>query len=168
MTTSEAAGPQPPDGQSGRPAMPTSNPVLARILRWGGLLAAAIALAGAIAGGVLAGGPGVAGGLLGAVMAAVFVAVTAASILVANRFIGSELYGAFFFAIVLGGWIVKFVVFIVLLALLRDRPWLNGTVMFVTLVAGVVGSLVIDVVVVKTSRIGYASDTHLPDASSGT
>lgn len=148
-----------------RPKAPTSNPVLAKILRHGGILTSGIALVGALLGGIFAGGPGVAGALVGAVMAGVFVAVTAVSILVANRFIGNEFFGALFFAIVLGGWILKFIVFIVLFLLLNDQPWLNATVMFVTLVAAVVASLVVDVVVVTTSRIGYASDTRIPDTA---
>lgn len=155
---------------SAGPRMPSSNPVLARILRYGAVLAAAIAVVGAVVGGLAVGATGVAGALVGTVMAAVFVAVTAISILVANRFIGNELYGILFFAIVLGGWIVKFVVFIVLFLLLRDQTWLDTTVMFIALVAGVVGSLVVDVVVVTTSRQGYVSDEAAAgpgDASQG-
>ena len=43
-----------------------------------------------------------------------FLSITALSILIANRFIGSDLFVGLFFGIVLGGWIVKFVLFLVL------------------------------------------------------
>ncbi len=64
----------------------------------------------------------------------------------------------------LGGWLLKLVVFIVLVLVLRDAPWLNGTVLFLSLVAGVLASLVVDVLVVARSRLPYASDVVLPKA----
>ena len=141
---------------------PSSNPVLIKILRYGGILAAAIAVVGAILGFVFAGWPGVAGALVGTGMAVVFCGVTAVSILLANRFFGTDLFAVAFFGIVLGGWILKFVLFIVLFLLLRDRAWVDDTVMFVALVAGVVGSLAVDVAVVATSRQSYAPEVRLP------
>jgi hypothetical protein len=95
-------------------------------------------------------------------MAAVFLSITALSILIANRFIGSDLFVGLFFGIVLGGWIVKFVLFLVLAILLRDQPWINPVVLFLSLIAGVIGSLVVDMIVVFRSRIPYASDVTLP------
>jgi len=61
----------------------------------------------------------------------------------------------------MGGWIVKFVVFIVVLLALRGAPWLNNTVFFVALVASVVVSLVIDVLVMLRMRVPVV-DTPLP------
>lgn len=141
---------------------PTSNPVLARVLRYGALLALAIAVIGAILGYVFVGWTGVAGALVGTGMAVVFLGITAASILLANRFIGSDLYVGAFFGIVLGSWLLKFVAFIVLLFALKGQPWLDPTVTFICLVAGVIGSLAVDVVVVSRSRVPYASDVRLP------
>jgi membrane-bound metal-dependent hydrolase YbcI (DUF457 family) len=63
---------------------------------------------------------------------------------------------------VLGGWLLKFIVFIVLVVLLRDADWLDTTVLFLSLVAGVIASLVVDVLVVAKSRLPYASDVELP------
>jgi hypothetical protein len=144
------------------PRTPSSNPVLARVLRYGALLALAIAVIGAVLGFLLVGWTGVAGALIGTGMAVVFLGVTAASILLANRFAGSDLFVGAFFGIVLGSWIVKFVAFIVLLFALKGQAWLDPTVTFLCLVAGVIGSLVVDVVVIARSRIPYASDVALP------
>lgn len=143
-------------------ASPTSVPVLKRILVWGGLVALGIAIVGAVLGGIYAGGTGVLSALIGTVMALVFTGITAASILLGNRFAGSDLYVGAFFGIVMGGWLLKFVVFLILVVVLRDQPWLNTLVLFLSIVAGVIGSLVVDVVVVAKSRVTYASDVALP------
>lgn len=141
---------------------PTSNPVLRRALAWGGLLAAIILVVSAVLGLVFAGVPGLLGALIGTLMAVVFMGITAASILLANRFSGSDLFVGAFFGIVLGGWLLKFIVFIVLVVLLRDASWLDTTVLFLSLVAGVIASLVVDVLVVAKSRLPYVSDVELP------
>ena len=141
---------------------PTSNPVLRRALAWGGLLAAIILVVSAVLGLVFAGLPGLFGALVGTIMAVVFMGITAASILLANRFAGSDLFVGAFFGIVLGGWLLKFIVFIVLVVLLRDAAWLDTTVLFLSLVAGVIASLVVDVLVVAKSRLPYVSDVELP------
>ena len=141
---------------------PTSNPVLRRALAWGGLLAGIILVVSAVLGLVFAGLPGLFGALIGTIMAVVFMGITAASILLANRFAGSDLFVGAFFGIVLGGWLLKFIVFIVLVVLLRDATWLDTTVLFLSLVAGVIASLVVDVLVVAKSRLPYASDVELP------
>jgi membrane-bound metal-dependent hydrolase YbcI (DUF457 family) len=63
---------------------------------------------------------------------------------------------------VLGGWILKFVVFIVALLLLRGQPWLDPTVFFVAVVVSVLASLVVDVVVLTRMRVPHVSDVTLP------
>jgi hypothetical protein len=144
------------------PAQPTSTPVLRDVLKYGLILAGAIAIIGMLLGGLFAGWIGVTSALIGTVMAAVFLSITALSILIANRFIGSDLFVGLFFGIVLGGWIVKFVLFLVLAILLRDQPWINPVVLFLSLIAGVIGSLVVDMIVVFRSRVPYVSDVTLP------
>lgn len=143
-------------------AQPTSTPVLRDVLKYGLILAGAIAIVGMLLGGLFAGWIGVTSALIGTAMAAVFLSITALSILIANRFIGSDLFVGLFFGIVLGGWIVKFVLFLVLAILLRDQPWINPVVLFLSLIAGVIGSLVVDMIVVFRSRVPYASDVTLP------
>lgn len=147
---------------TGAARTPTSNPVLKRALVWGGALAGVILVVSGVLGLVFAGVEGLVSAIVGTVMAVVFMAITAASILLANRFSGSDAFVGAFFGIVMGGWLVKFVLFIVLVVLLRDAPWLNGTVLFLSIVAGVIASLVVDVLVVAKSRLPYASDVSLP------
>jgi hypothetical protein len=149
-----------PDGAA--PAQPSSTPVLRDVLKYGLILAAAIAVVGMLLGGLFAGWVGVTSALIGTAMAAVFLAITALSILIANRFIGSDLFVGLFFGIVLGSWIVKFVLFLILAIVLRDQPWINPVVLFLSLIAGVVGSLVVDMIVAFRSRVPYVSDTRLP------
>jgi len=139
-------------------AMPSSQPVLMRALRWGGIATAVLLVLCGGVGYLIAGGPGLVGGVLGAAFAGFFLGLTVGSIAFANRFIQSELYVPLFFAIVLGTWILKFVIFIVIALLLRDQPWLNPKVLFGSLVLGVIVSLVLDVLVVVKSRLPYVSD----------
>jgi hypothetical protein len=95
-------------------------------------------------------------------MAVVFLAITALSILLASRFgIGG------FFGIVMGAWLLKFVLFLVLIFLLKDQPWIQPTVLFLCVVVAVVGTLVVDVVVIAKSRMPYVSDIALPGDSRG-
>lgn len=146
------------DGTPARQAAPSSTPVLKDVLKYGLILAAVIAVVGMVLGGVFAGWTGVTSALIGTAMAAVFLSITALSILIANRFIGSDLFVGLFFGIVLGGWILKFVLFIVLAVVLRDQPWISPVVLFLSLIAFVIGSLILDVVVVARARIPYVSD----------
>ncbi|MDJ0349471.1 hypothetical protein [Cryobacterium sp. PH29-G1] len=143
---------------------PTSVPVLRRILVYGGYLAVAIAVVGSVVGYVVAGGTGVLSALVGTAMSVAFMGITAGSILLANRVAGSESAIGGFFGIIMGGWLLKFVVFLVLLVVLQDREWIAPMVLFLSIIAGVVGSLVVDAVVVLTSRMPYASDVTLPPA----
>jgi hypothetical protein len=140
--------------------------VLRRALLWGAVLAAVIAVVGGIIGFVVAGSEGLVSALLGTLIAVVFMGITAGSILLANRFAGSDVFVGAFFGIVLGGWLLKFILFIVLVVMLRDADWLDPVVLFVSIVAGVIGSLVVDVLVVARSRLPYASDAKLPPAPS--
>jgi hypothetical protein len=144
------------------PAQPTSTPVLRDVLKYGLILAGAIAIVGMLLGGLFAGWVGVTSALIGTAMAAVFLSITALSILIANRFIGTDLFVGLFFGIVLGGWILKFVLFLVLAIVLKDQAWINSVVLFLSLIAGVIGSLVVDMIVVFRSRIPYVSDVTLP------
>jgi len=135
---------------------------LRRALALGGALAAAIALVGGIAGYLTVGPRGLVSALVGTAMAFVFLAVTAVSILLAGRTGKSDVLSPSFFGIVLGGWLAKFVVFLVLVFVLKDQPWIDNTVLFLSIVAGVVGSLVVDVLVVGRSRIPVVPDVSMP------
>lgn len=140
----------------------TARDVFVRVLRYGGLLAAAIAVIGSVAGYLLAGTVGLVSALIGTALAFVFLSVTAASIVLASRVAGSDLLSPRFFLIVMGGWMLKFVVFLILVFVLKGQPWVNNVVLFLSIIAGVIGSLVVDVVVIARSRLPL-----LPDALSG-
>ncbi|WP_104139948.1 MULTISPECIES: hypothetical protein [unclassified Cryobacterium] len=143
---------------------PTSIPVLRRILIYGVYVALAIAVVGSIVGFAVDGGTGVLSALIGTAMSVAFMGITAGSILLANRVAGSESAIGGFFGIIMGGWLLKFVVFLVLLVLLQDRAWIQPMVLFFCIIAGVIGSLVVDAVVVLKSRMPYTSDVMLPPA----
>jgi len=138
----------------------SSGPVLRSVLKYGAIITGSIAVVAAVIAGIVVGGIGVTSALVGAAMALIFVGITAASILVANRFSSSDIFVPAFFGIVLGGWLLKFVVFLVLVFVLKDQPWLNTIVLFLTLVASIIGSLVVDVLVVARSRMPYVSDAR--------
>ncbi|GAA4665823.1 hypothetical protein [Frondihabitans cladoniiphilus] len=144
---------------------PENLKIFTRILRYGCLLALGIAVVGSIVGFLTVGGVGVTSALIGTALALVFTGLTTVSILVGLRVSGGSLISGAFFGIVLGGWLLKFIVFLVLLILLKDQPWVNTLVMFLSIVVGVVGSLVVDVVVVSRSRMPYVSDISLPGDS---
>ncbi|WP_230206380.1 hypothetical protein [Microbacterium gorillae] len=148
------------------PAPVASNPVLRRVLTVGALVTAALAVVGAVVGFLVAGPSGLVSALIGVVLAFLFLGITGASILIANRWNGDPLYPTLFFAIVLGGWLVKFVIFIVALMLLRGQPWMAPMVFFVALVVGVLATLVVDVIVMTKMRIPYVSDIDLPGEES--
>lgn len=140
----------------------SSTPILRTALVASGIVTAALLIVGAIVGYLVAGAPGVGSALSGVLVAAIFLGITAGSILIANRWFGDALYVPIFFGIVLGGWILKLVLFIVALFVLRGQDWVEPGVFFVALVVSVIASLVIDVVVMMRMRIPAVSDTTLP------
>lgn len=125
--------------------------VLRRALSIGAIAAVAIAVVAGVVGFVVAGTPGLVSGLVGAAFALLFLGVTALSLLVAGRFSGLGTNA--FFAALLVGWLVKFVVFLVAMLALRDQPWVVPGVLFAAIVTTVLASLVIDAVVVSRARI---------------
>lgn len=146
--------------------MKSATPILRLVLIYGLWLALGIAAVGSLLGGIFAGGLGVLSALIGTVMAAVFLGITSASILLANRSTSSDMFSPAFFGIVLGGWLLKFIVFLILVFVLRDQPWVEPIVLFLSIVASVVGSLVVDVLVLATTRTPYV-DVELPGDGDG-
>ncbi len=147
---------------SAAPSPSSAAPALRLSLVYGGALTFAIAIIGSVVGALVAELPGLLSALIGAGMAFVFLGLTAASILVADRVTGSDLLSPAYFGIVIGSWILKFIAVLVLVITLRDAPFVEPTVLFVTLVVVVVGGLVTDIVAVTRSRVPYVSDVRLP------
>lgn len=136
--------------------------VLGRALVYGAMLTVAIAIVGSLIGYLVAGVPGLVSALIGAGLTALFMGFTALSIVIASKVTKDEPSSTLFFGIVLGMWLLKFVVFIVILVVLRDQSFINPLVMFFAILAAVIGSLVVDVVAFLRSRVPYVGDIHLP------
>jgi len=136
--------------------------VLRRALVYGAALSFAIAIIGSVVGALVAGLPGMLSALIGAGMGFVFLALTAASILLADRVTGTDLLSPAYFGIVLGAWVLKFIAFLALVFALRDAEFVEPVVLFVCLVAAVIGGLVTDIIAVTRSRVPYVSDVRLP------
>lgn len=131
--------------------------ILKAALLRGGLAAALIGVIGMVVGGILAGPSGMVSALIGTGIAVVFLGITAASMLLSQRFRVEV-----FFAIVMAAWLLKFVLFLVVILLLKDQPWINPIVMFLSLIAGVIVTLVVDVLVMTRSRMPTVSEISLP------
>ena len=134
--------------------MKFDNPqtVFTKVLKLGALLIFSIAIVGSLIGFFAAGLPGLFGALAGAAIALVFVSLTALSVLV-----GSKLSLGAFYGIVLGGWLLKMVLFMIAISVLLQIEDLNGVAVFGTLVPSILGSLAVDAYVVTKSKIPAVS-----------
>jgi len=124
---------------------------MARVLKLGSLLVLAIALLGSLIGFLVIGTSGVYAALIGSGAAFLFTALTALSVL-----IGSKLNLAGFLGAVLGGWLVKMVLFLIGFSMLNKAEWLTREarpIVFFTVVAAVIGGLVIDTMIVSKARL---------------
>ena len=131
----------------------STSEVFSAVLKQGLLLVLAIAVLGGGIGFIVAGINGLLSGLIGAALALLFSTMTALSV----KFGGKLSLGGFF-GVVLGGWIFKMVLFIGIVATLRGANSIDGPVFFFTLVASILGTLVIDSLIVMKSRITVGSN----------
>lgn len=130
-----------------------ANSLFRRVLALGSALIAAIAVIGGLVGFIVAGTNGLTSALIGAALTLVFVSLTALSV-----WFGSKLALGGFFGMVLGGWLLKIIGFAFLIAALKDADFINGPVLFFTLVAAILGSLAVDSVAVLKARIPVIGD----------
>ena len=137
-------------------------PILTRALRYGIIVAIAVAVVAGGIGLIVAGVPGLLGGLGGAALSAVFLGLTAVSMLVAGRVTKGDTGSPAFFGIVLGVWALKFIVFIAVALLFRGQAAVDPYVFFFSVIAAVLGSLIADIVAVVRTRVPYVSDVVLP------
>lgn len=126
----------------------SSSELFKKAIQLGALLAVLIAAVGSLVSGLIVGLPGVYAALAGAAISTAFSVMTIASV-----FIGSKLPLNGFYALVLGGWLLKVVLFGVVLALLQGAENFNGPTFFFAIVAGVLGGLGIDSWLVLKARI---------------
>lgn len=146
------------------PERTTAAPALRRALLYSSVLAIVLAIVGSVVGALVAELPGLLSGLIGAGVSFAFVGLTAASILLADRLTRGDLLSPIYFAVILGTWLLKFILFVVFVITMRDQTFIDPTVLFVTLVLGVLGSLVIDLVAASRSRVEIGSTSSLRDA----
>lgn len=125
-----------------------SEKLFATILKQGALLIAVIAAVGGLIGYLVASTNGLVSALIGAAMAFMFVSLTALSV-----WFGGKLSLGGFFGLVLGGWILKLVAFMVLVASLRTADFIVGPVLFASLVVSILGSLAVDAIAFTKARI---------------
>ncbi len=140
----------------------TVAPILKLALRYGALVAGVVAVGGGIIGYLVSGVPGVLGALVGAALAAVYLGLTAVSMLIAGRVTRGDGTSPLFFGVVLGVWVLKLVVFVVVAIWLRGQAWMDPVVFFGAVIVAVMGSLVADIVAFQRARVPYVSDVRLP------
>lgn len=129
--------------------MPTnSEQLFSKALRLTAYLAIAIAVAGGALGLLIYGMPGLYSALIGAAVAAVFGTLTILSIR-----LGSRLGLNGFYALVLGGWLAKILLFALLLGALQSAEIISGPMFFFSVVASVLGGLAIDSYLVLTAKL---------------
>jgi hypothetical protein len=129
---------------------------MTRVLKFGLLLVLGISLMGSLAGFFVAGMSGVFGALVGGSAVLIFTGMTALSVL-----IGSKLPLAGFVGTVLGGWLIKMVLFLIIFTLIDNADWLTQEarpVVFFTIVAAVVGGLILDTMIVSKARFPVVTD----------
>ena len=126
----------------------SADQLFKKVLGQTALLTGLIASLGSVAGYFVEGMNGVVSALIGAALSFAFGALTVISMMV-----GAKLSLAGFFGVVMGGWLVKLIGFALLARSLTGAEFINGPVLFLTLVAAILGSLVIDSIAVLSARI---------------
>ena len=140
----------------------TVSQIAKRALLVGLVVTSVIAIVAATAGALISELPGMLGALVGAALGYALLGLTPLSIMWGFRLGNGDVLSPGFFASVLGTWLLKFVVFPAAVFWLGDQGWLDRTVLFLTIVAAVLATLVTDLVVVVKSRMPYVSDVTLP------
>ena len=142
----------------------TSTSVYATALRYGAILTAGIAVVGSIIGYAVGGPFGLLSALAGALAAAIFMGLSAVSMIVAGRVAPQGAADPIYFAVVLGAFGLKLVVFLGLTLVLRGLPWLHPYLYFGTVIVAVIGSLITDGLALQRARVPYVA-VALPEDS---
>ena len=145
MTEQNPAGPEPAND-----SVVAERAVLRTAGRDGLILVAGLAVLGSVVGYLIGGMPGVWGALVGAALAGLFCGATVVSMMLTVGK-GAAATGA----VVMGGWLVKMVILIAVLAVLSRQDFYDRWVLMVVVMIGAVGSAVLDYRAVKDGRIPY-------------
>ncbi|WP_239659086.1 hypothetical protein [Corynebacterium aurimucosum] len=123
-----------------------------RAVKLGGLALLAITVVSLAVWGGIRGLPGIWGVLVGAAIGGGFVLFTALSVLLtANTTPANTM------AVVLGGWLLKVVVLVMVLLVIRDMDFYDTLALFVTVMLALFATLGTEVWAVVTSRVTYVS-----------
>ena len=144
--------------------MNDNTTVIRRAIRYGIILTIAVLVIGGIVGYLVGGFPGLVSALIGAAVTAVFMGLTAVSFLVASRVAKLPEGIGIYYGIILGTFLLKFIVFLVLVFSFRGAVWLDPTVFGFTVIAAVLGTLVVDGLAVARTRVPYVN-ASLPGES---
>jgi len=138
------------------PAVPDpAHDVFRASLRMMGWLLVSLSVLGLGAGYAFARGPGVWAALMGVAVAALFSGTTIVSMLRTTRSSPTTMA-----AVVLGAWLGKILVLMVVLATISDRDFYNRVVFGAVLFAGVVGSALLDYRAVVGGRVPYVTPAN--------
>ncbi|GAB2911432.1 hypothetical protein GCM10027047_06950 [Rhodococcus aerolatus] len=132
------------------PDRPDPSAPLRAAVRSGAVGAVGLAVVAGVLGLLVRGTPGLWGGLLGAAVAAAFVVFTAVAVLL-TRDLAPTVSGA----VLLGSWIVKLLLLVVVLALLRGLTFYDRTTLGLTVVLAAVGLLSLETLAVLRTRVPY-------------
>ena len=123
-----------------------------RAVKLGGLALLVITVVSLAVWGGISGLPGIWGVLVGAAIGGGFVLFTALSVLLtANTTPANTM------AVVLGGWLLKVIVLVMVLLVIRDMDFYDTVALFVTVMLGLFATLGTEVWAVVTSRVTYVS-----------
>lgn len=149
--------PTEPPAATARAARSAADEVFRTALRDMLVLLAALAIFGVGIGALVAGTEGIWGALIGVGLALVFSGTTVVSML---RTSGSSPQAMA--AVVMGAWLAKVIVVIVVLAVINDMDFYSKPVLAVVLLVGVIGSAYLDYRAVSRGRIPYVEPTYAP------
>ncbi|SEE99830.1 hypothetical protein [Ruania alba] len=148
---------------SSSPHVPTDSVLgmLRLVIRRFALVGLAVTVVVCLLGVLVAGMPGLWGALIASAVGLVFMGVTVVSMYVmAGR--GPEMFQI----VLLGGWLVKIVLLVLLLNWLSDMTFYHRTMFIVAIVAIVVAGLTVETLTVMKSRIPYVQPSKGEDQGS--
>jgi len=131
-------------------ALPGVRRPMAAVLKWGTLGSVVVMVLAGFFGWLVAGEPGLWGGILGIAIPVAFFSITVIVALVTLR-----VRPAIFGAAILGSWIVKLALLVVVLAVLSRADFYSRGVFFVAFVIGTIGYLVTEAVIVVKTRVPF-------------
>lgn len=129
------------------------NAVLRKSLTWGAVFAVVLLIGAGLIGWLVAGERGVVSAAIGAAVAVVFMGLTAASLLVVDRINGGRASIVAVAGTVVGVFLGKMLLFVLLMIWLQSQDWLAPGVFGLTVVVAVVGTLAIDIAAMATTRV---------------